>query len=234
MATGAPIRMRDTPPPMPDPALTLLTLAQWLSPAFPVGGFSYSHGLEWAVEAGDVVDAAGFENWLGAILQQGAGRNDAILLAAAYGAPDQAAVRQIDTLSRALAPSRERLQESALLGAAFARTVSDIWHLPTTDLTDLTYPVAVGRAARMQDLPLADSLLMYLHGFASNLTAAATRLIPLGQTEAQAALAALAPRCAQIAEQALTWTLDDLGGCTFMADIASMKHETQYSRLFQS
>lgn len=231
MVTGAPIRMRETPRPIPDPALTLLTLAQWLSPAFPVGGFSYSHGLEWAVEAGDVVDAAGFKDWLGALLQQGAGRNDAILLAAAYGAPDQAAVQQIDTLSRALAPSRERLQESALLGAAFARAVSDIWHLP---LSGLTYPVAVGRAAQMQGLPLGDSLLLYLHGFASNLTAAATRLIPLGQTQAQAALAALAPQCADIAQQAQAWTLDDLGGCAFMADIASMKHETQYSRLFQS
>ncbi len=216
---------------MPTDSAALLTLAQWLSPAFPVGAFSYSHGLERAVEAGDVTDVPGFQDWLGCVLTEGAGRNDAILLVSAYGAPDQRTVREIDTLARALAPSRERLKETTLQGAAFARTASDIWPL---HLSDLTYPVAVGVGARALDLLLADTLLMYLHGLASNLTSAAIRLVPLGQTAGQATLAAMAPRCSDLAAQAQTQTLDDLGACAFMADIASMKHETQYSRLFQS
>ncbi len=224
MATGAPI-------PMATDAAALLTLAQWLSPAFPVGAFSYSHGLEWAVETGDVADAATFQSWLRAILAEGAGRNDAILLAAAFGATGPTRIHEIDMLARALAPSRERLRETVQQGAAFARTASHIWPL---SLPALTYPVAVGVGARALDLPLRDTLLMYLHGLAGNLTSAAIRLIPLGQTEGQAALADLCATCADIATLAPDQTLDDLGACTFLADIASMKHETQYSRLFQS
>jgi len=219
------------PTPMPTDPAALLTLAQWLSPAFPVGAFSYSHGLEWAVETGDVTDAQGFEQWLRAILTHGAGRNDAILLVAAYRATNSDALANTDALARALSPSRERLKETSQQGAAFASTVSNIWPV---SLQNVTYPVAVGAAARALNLPLAETLALYLHGFASNLTSAATRLVPLGQTAGQTALAALTPLCSDIAAQAQIQTLDDLGASTFMSDIASMKHETQYSRLFQS
>lgn len=216
--------------PMPtDPAL--LTLTQWLSPAYPVGAFSYSHGLEWVVEAGDVADARSFDGWLTDILRHGAGRTDAILLAEAYRATTSDMLREIDDLARALAPSRERLAETTLQGAAFAQTTGDIWPLP---VGEATYPVAVGAAARALDLPLAQTLTLFLHAFAANLTSAAIRLVPLGQTEGQAVLAATAPLCADIAEAAQDSTLDDLGSSCFMADIASMKHETQYSRLFRS
>lgn len=223
----APIRMRTRSlPPSP-----LLTLAQWFSPAFPVGGFSYSHGLEWAVETGDITDAPGFQDWLSAVLADGSGRNDAILLVAAYNAETPDEVRAIDELARALAPTRERLLETRSQGAAFSRTTADIWPVPPHDLT---FPVAAGVAARAMGLALTETLLLYLHGFASNLTSVAIRLIPLGQTAGQAVLAAMAPLCSDIAAQAEIQTLDDLGACIFMADIASMKHETQYSRLFQS
>lgn len=217
--------------PMPIDAPHLLTLAQWLSPAYPVGAFSYSHGLEWAVQAGDVTDAAGFRDWLADILDHGAGRNDAILLTAAYRADTEAELLETDALARALAPSRERAMETELQGAAFAGITAEIWPAP---LPDLCYPVAVGAAARALDLPLADTLQLFVHGLAANLTSAAIRLVPLGQTEGQAALAALAPLCARIADQAQARTLDDLGSCCMMADIASMKHETLYSRLFRS
>lgn len=223
MATGAPTAM---------PTETaLLTLTQWLSPAYPVGAFSYSHGLEWAVETGDVVDSASFADWVADILKFGAGRNDAILLAAAYRARTAAQLHDIDSLARALTPSKERLMETNLQGAAFATTTADIWAVPAATYV---YPVAVGAAARGLDLPLATTLAMFVHGFAASLTSAAIRLVPLGQTEGQATLAAMAPVCAKIAQQAQEQTLDDLGGCTFLADIASMKHETQYSRLFRT
>jgi urease accessory protein len=217
------------------PTPHLLTLMQWLSPAYPVGGFSYSHGLEWAVAAGDVTDTAGFQEWLADILEYGTGRNDAILLAAAYHAPDKAALTHVDSVARALAPSSERLLETTAQGAAFVRTTADIWDM---DLPALCYPVAVGRAAALIGVGLEHVLPLYLHGFAANLTGAAMRLVPLGQTEGQRVLAAMTPLCDLLAQEALESAddvgLDDLGGSTFMADIAAMKHETQYTRLFRS
>lgn len=227
MAMAAPTAM----PTDPSEKLSLLTLAQWLSPAYPIGAFSYSHGLEWQVQSGDVDSAQRFSAWLHQVMQHGSGRNDAILLTAAYRAEDSAALDRIDQLARALAPSSERLQETVLQGAAFGDTTARIWGHPDRALT---YPVAIGAAAQAQSLPLKDSLQLYLHGFASNLTAAATRLVPLGQTEAQRVLAEIGPLCVQIADEAGQSSLDDLGSCCFIADIASMKHETQYSRLFRS
>lgn len=139
--------------------------------------------------------------------------------------------KRIDALARALAPARERLNETEMQGAAFVRTAGHIWLL---DLNDLTYPVAIGTAARTMNLPLAETLLLYLHGFAGNLTSAAIRLIPLGQTDGHTVLAAVASICSDIAAKAQSQSIDDLGACSFMADIASMKHETQYTRLFQT
>jgi urease accessory protein len=216
---------------MPIDTVALLTLTQWMSPAYPVGAFSYSHGLEWAVDCGDIADAPSFRNWLSDILTHGSARNDAILLAAAYRAGSDSALAEIDALACALAPSSERLMEMTLQGAAFAKTTSDIWPAP---LPDLTYPVAIGAAAQSQGFDLTQTLALYLHGFAANLTSAAIRLVPLGQTEGHAVLAAMTPLCTTLAQEALNLTLDDLGSCAFLADIASMKHETQYSRLFRS
>jgi urease accessory protein len=209
----------------------ILTLAQWLSPAFPVGAFTYSHGLEALVDAGTVCDAASFEAWLVDTIQHGAGQNDVILLAHAYNVDTVEALTEIDTFARALAPSAERLLETDQQGAAFARTAAAIHDL---DLSTLTYPVAVGRAARLQNLPLHDTARLFLHAFAANLTSAATRLVPLGQTEAQATLTVVTPLCQDVADQAVSLSLDDIAASTFASDIASMRHETQYSRLFRS
>lgn len=206
----------------------ILTLAQWLSPAFPVGAFSYSHGLEWVIESGQVHDKDSFQAWLTDILRHGTGRNDAILLHAAYRGADLA---EVDALARAFAPSSERLMETEQQGAAFCRTTQAIWG---KDLPSLTYPVALGYAAACQGIPLRQTCTMYLHAFASNLTSAAVRLVPLGQTDGQSVVAALSPLCETMTSQAATMTLDDLGGTTLLADIAAMKHETQYTRLFRS
>lgn len=209
----------------------ILTLAQWLSPAYPVGAFTYSHGLEALVDYGAVHNAASFSDWLTDTLTHGAGHNDVILLAAAYKADDLTALTEADDLARALAPSAERLLETDQQGAAFVRTASAIHDL---DLSKLTYPVAVGRAARLQDLPLPETARFFLHAFAANLTSAATRLVPLGQTEAQSVLTALTPLCQTIADQAIAAPLSAIASSTFASDIASMRHETQYSRLFRS
>lgn len=208
----------------------LLTLTQWLSPAYPVGAFSYSHGLEWVVETGQVCNHTDLACWLGDILEQGSGRNDAILIAAAYRAQPEA-LQEVEDTARAFAASRERLLETQAQGAAFCRITGDIWG---SSQPDLSYPVALGHAAAQQQIPLHPVLVMYLHAFASNLCAAAMRLVPLGQTEGNRVLHELSSSCERIASAAQHLTLADLGGACILAEIASMKHETQYTRLFRT
>ena len=206
----------------------VLTLTQWFSPAFPVGAFAYSHGLEWAIEAGDVSDAASTRDWIETVLRHGSGWTDALLIGAAYHADDP---REVDDIARALAASRERLNESVLQGEAFSATVAA---LTGGRAQALTYPVAVGHAARAADLPLELTAQVFLQAFASNLVSAAMRLVPLGQVEGQRLIRDLTPLCAKIAPMALRADLDDLSSTAFMTDLAAMKHETQYARVFRT
>ena len=206
----------------------LLTLTQWLSPAYPVGAFAWSHGLERAVSRGDVSDAASLADWLRAVLENGAGRSDAILLCAAYGADD---VTPIAELAAALSPSRERRMETLQQGAAFAATTRAVWKF---DLPDMAYPVAVGRAANLAELPLASVVHVWLQAFVSNLVQCAQRLLPLGQTAGQRILHQLSPAIAAVGQEALSASLDDIGSATFAVDTASMQHKTQYARIFRS
>ena len=223
---------RTTSPILMTSDAAILKLAQWLSPAFPVGAFSHSHGLEWAVEAGDLPDAARVEAWLRDVLVHGAGRSDAIFLAASYRAADRAALRALDAQARAFAPSAERLLESVAQGRAFCRVLGAVW--PDGAEPDLTYPVALGHAAKLHDLPLLLTARMYLHAVTSNLVSAAIRLVPLGQTEGQRVLTALTPLCATLAAEAVEEDIADIASTAFRSDIAAMKHETQYSRLFRT
>ncbi|MEV8466931.1 urease accessory UreF family protein [Fluviibacterium sp. DFM31] len=209
----------------------VLTLTQWLSPAYPVGAFAYSCGLEGAVDLGQVSDEASLEAWLRDLLHHGASHGDALFLAATYRADTPEAVAGIDATARAFAPSRERLQEADHLGAAFAKITGAVW---AQDLDGLTYPVAVGRAARLAGLPQDLTAAMYLQAMLSNLLAAAQRLMPLGQSAAQAMLHRLTPLCSEIAAQTAQGDLDTLSSTSFLADIASMHHETQYARIFRT
>ncbi|MFY9211325.1 MAG: urease accessory protein UreF [Aestuariivita sp.] len=211
--------------------LAHLTLMQWLSPGYPVGAFAYSHGLERMVDCGQVHDSTTFHQWLDDILRHGTGRSDAILLHSAYRSQSPARLGELDDLARALCASHERRIETELQGEAFARTTAAIWG---ADDAPLAYPVAVGVAARREGIDASLTCATYLHAFAANLTSAAIRLIPLGQTDGQGVLARLAPVCQQISEETLHLSPEDIGSSTFAADIASMQHETQYSRLFRS
>ncbi len=208
----------------------ILTLTQWLSPGFPVGAFAYSHGLETEIAAGRIDSGHTLADWLKDIVACGGGQADVVLLSAAYHA-DPSEVGEIDRTARAFSASAERLLETEQQGAAFASTVDAIWH---TDLGPLTYPVAVGRAARSRDLPLDLTARMYLHAFAANLISAAVRLVPLGQTEGQALLAGLAPLIQETATWAMDTPLDALASPCFAADIAAMHHETLYSKVFRT
>ncbi|MBY8974627.1 urease accessory protein UreF [Rhodobacteraceae bacterium NNCM2] len=206
----------------------LLKLHAWLSPGYPVGAYTYSHGLERAVEDGVVTSAPALAAWVEDCLTRGAGRSDAILLAHAWRAPEDDGIAE---LALALTPSAERLLEAEAQGAAFAQVTGDAWGEP---VAPAPYPVAVGRAAAAHRVPLAETLQVYLQAFAANLVSAAVRLVPLGQTEGQRVLAGLSPIIAALAEEAAAAPLDQIGGCAIGADIASMRHETQNVRLFRS
>ena len=212
----------------------------WLSPAYPVGAFAYSHGVEWAAECGDVSDGASLYEWIDALLAHGSGRNDALLFAAAWRAAQTSELTDIAELAVALAPSRERRLETLQQGGGFLAATQAAW--PCAKLDDAikaigphkAYPVCFAASLAAHDLPLRPALDGFIAAFAGNLVSAAVRLSVLGQTEAQAILARLSPRIAGVADATECGALEDLGSCAFRADLASMKHETQYSRLFRS
>ena len=224
-------------------AAALYRLMTWLSPAFPVGGFSYSSGIEWAVEAGDIVDTATLADWLDAMLGDGSGFCDATFLVHAYRAAEageETTLNDIAELAAAFVPSRERQLETSSQGRAFIDISRAAWDADGLDAmvaacgTPLVYPVAVGVVAATHGVPPAQTLHAFLHALVSNWISAASRLIPLGQTDSQRVLVRLEAAVAATAKRALHATLDDLGSATFRADLASLRHETQYTRLFRS
>jgi urease accessory protein len=226
-----------------DEAAALYRLMTWLSPAFPVGAFSYSSGIEWAVEAGDIVDMTTLQDWLASMLADGPGFCDGVLLAHAHRAAassDDAGLREVAELAAAFAPSRERHLETTAQGRAFIEIARAAWECDGLDRLiaacdgTIVYPVAVGIVSAAHAIPLASTMHGFLHALTSNWISAGARLIPLGQTDSQRALAALEPVVVAVGKRALGATLDDLGSATFRADLASMRHETQYTRLFRS
>ena len=209
----------------------LLQLLAFMSPAFPVGGFAYSHGLERAIDDGIVTSADEVREWIESLLVYGSGWNDAVLFAAAYNASDEIRL-EIDELALALAASRERALETTDLGKSFAKAVVILSASETMNFK--TYPVAVAAACQKTCIDKNTGLLAYLQAFSNNLIAVAVRLVPLGQTKGLEIMRDLMPVISRTAERALAASLDDLGSSTLLSDIASMKHESQYSRVFRS
>lgn len=236
MGTDAPIPMNTWQPPMipirlMTPNRALLTLAQWLSPAYPVGGFAYSHGLESAIHARMILTPDDLLDWLSDLIVHGSGRNDCVLLQAAHASKDVAALDWVNDTGLAFAASSERQLETTLQGQAFCKTTAAIWD---SDGSSYIYPVAVGAASARLSIDATVTATMYVHAIISNLVAAAQRLMKLGQTDGQAIIAALAPLCETVAKDTATATLDDLHATTFLFDIASMQHETLQPRIFRS
>lgn len=224
----------------------LLRLTTWLSPAFPVGAYTYSHGLEFAVEAGLVSDRSGLVDWIELVVRDGTGRIDAALFAVAWRAAargDMPALKVATERCSAMRSTAEMALETAAQGSAFIHTVRTAWphawldswarELEAEGLVP-SYPVAVAVAAAIAEIPLRPALSAYLNAFAANLVSAGIRLIPLGQTDGQIALERLQPMVLTAAEEALERPEDDWGGAALIVDWASMKHETQYTRLFRS
>jgi len=223
--------------------LPSLPLMIWLSPAFPVGSFAYSHALEWVAATGDLPHADALQAWLDDLVAHGAIRNDAILLSAALQAArdgDAAGLIDANDLALALAGSRERFIETSGQGDAFRIAVRASWRNDAFDRFDaaidgaIAYPVAVALAAGAHGQDLGATLDAYLMATISNLTSAAIRLGIIGQTDAMRIIVQALPAIGVLAAFATHATLDDVGGCAFRSDIASMRHETQATRLFRT
>lgn len=221
-------------------------LLSWLSPAFPVGAYSYSHGLEYAVEAGLVCDVPTLVGWIEGILEHGAGRNDAILFDAAWRAEvssDTGLLGELLDWGEAFRGTAELALECGAQGRAFLEAVRAAW--PDARLDALAaiaaerdrvpaYPVVVGAALASAGIDVDISRRAYLHAFAANLVSAAVRLIPLGQTDGLRVLAALEAKVRSVATGTAGLGVADLGGAAWMVDWCSARHETQYTRLFRS
>jgi len=216
-----------------------LRLLAWLSPAFPTGGFAWSHGIEWAVDHGDIKDGPTLQSWLETLLRHGSARTDAILLRLAHrAANDPPALAALTELAIATAASHERHAESIGQGNAFIRAATSWSPAVLTALQqqagDIPHPVAVGALAGSKSVAEDLACAAYLQTLASNLISAAVRLVPLGQSAGLAVLAALEPTIAETAALTRSATEHDLGSAAFRSDLAAMHHETQYTRLFRS
>jgi len=226
--------------------LPLLRLQAWLSPAFPTGSYSYSHGLEWAVEAGSVYDRASLVDWLSADLRYGSGRNEAILFRDAWTCAvldDRSGLLEIAELAAAFRSTSEFALESAQQASACRSTLSQVWPDLLLDeiaqaLADRCIPlslaVVLGIRCAKQDIAMVLALPAFLQSYVAILVTAGVRLVPLGQTDGQAAIAALEDTVLATSADVATASIHDLGSAAFMVDLASMAHETQYTRLFRS
>ncbi|MEM9392519.1 MAG: urease accessory UreF family protein [Pseudomonadota bacterium] len=205
-----------------------LTLQQWLSPAFPISAFAYSHGLEWAISEKYVTDAPTLQSWLETVLKTGTGRVDGALVAAAARGEDPF---ELSALAEALAASAERWAEARDQGAAFMATTNALYN---DDSPPMPYPVAFGMRAGQLGLPVSEIVALYLQGFASNLISAAVRFLPLGQTEGQRVSAALHPLLAKLGDALADLPLDQIASGAVMSDFAAMAHEMMDVRIFKS
>jgi urease accessory protein len=232
---------RSTPSVMADPLYRLLA---WLSPAYPIGAFSYSHGVETAVEEGFIKDRVSLVTWLQTVLSDGTGRVDGALFAAAWraaGAKDWILFDAIAERAAAWRGTSEMALESRQQGGSFLSITKNAWKHPDLDAAherlagEIALPVAVALAAAVHGIALEMALSGYLHAFTANLISAAVRTVPLGQTDGQLALAGLEAYVNQAARAAIAVeSLDEVGTATPLLDWCSLKHETQYTRLFRS
>ena len=228
---------------MSEQQTALYRLMAWLSPSYPVGAFSYSSGIEWAVETGDIKDSATLADWLSLMMTDGAGFCDAVLFVHAHRAAsggDANALREVAELAAAFAPTKERHLETTAQGRAFVEATRAAWSCDTLDLLakswdgPIAYPVAVATACAGHGIAAEQALAAFLHAIAANWISAGVRLIPLGQTDGQRVLAALEPAIAATAARALNSRIHALGSAAFSSDLASTRHDPHYTRLFRS
>ena len=208
--------------------LKFMTVIQWMSPAFPIGAFAYSHGLEWAIDKDHVSNGEKLQKWITDLLEYGSLRTDAIFISLILRGHD---VRKMNELSMALCPAGERLLETKLQGSAFAKVIEDVWQ---QDIGELSLPIAVALAAKNQSIEQDLILPAYLHAFCSNLISAAIRLIPIGQTEGQRIMLELYTTISDLVQTASESEIDDLNSACFFSDVSAMEHEYLQPRIFKT
>ena len=206
----------------------LITLMQWLSPAFPIGGFAYSHGLEWAINKGYVSNREELQKWISDLLEYGSLKNDAILINLVLQGSDP---KEINELAMALCQANERLSETKLQGGAFCKIMGDVWNL---EIDNLTLPIALALAAKNESIDQNLVVPAYLHSFCSNLISVAIRLVPIGQTDGQKTLRELSPLISDSFRAVAKSDKDDLGSACFLSDVSAMQHEYLQPRVFKT
>ena len=206
----------------------LITVMQWLSPAFPIGGFAYSHGLEWAINKGYVSNREELQKWISDLLEYGSLKNDAILIKLVLKGSDP---KEINEIAIALCPANERLSETQLQGGAFCKIMREVWSL---EIDDLALPIALALAAKNESIDQNLVVPAYLHSFCSNLISVAMRLIPIGQTDGQKTLRELSPLISDSVRAVAKSDKDDLGSACFLSDVSAMQHEYLQPRVFKT
>ena len=206
----------------------LITVMQWLSPAFPIGGFAYSHGLEWAIDKGHVSNREELKKWISDLLEYGSLKNDAILIKLVLQGSDP---KEINELAMALCPASERLSETQLQGGAFCKIMREVWSL---EIDELTLPIALALAAKNESIDQNLVVPAYLHSFCSNLISVAMRLIPIGQTDGQKILRELSPLISDSVRSVAKSDKDDFGSACFLSDVSAMQHEYLQPRVFKT
>jgi urease accessory protein len=206
----------------------LITVMQWLSPAFPIGGFAYSHGLEWAINKGYVSNREELQKWVSDLLEYGSLKNDAILIKLVLKGSDP---KEINEIAMALCPANERLSETQLQGGAFCKIIREVWSL---EIDDLALPIALALAAKNENIDQNLVVPAYLHSFCSNLISVAMRLIPIGQTDGQKTLRELSPLISDSVRAVAKSDKDDLGSACFLSDVSAMQHEYLQPRVFKT
>jgi urease accessory protein len=210
-------------------ASQLLLLFNWMSPAFPIGSFAYSHGLETAIVENEITTQSEVQSWIADLIKQGSGWNDAVLFAKCWNSKSE----ELNELALSMALSSERYLETTQLGRSFAIAASVFTNVKFAD-GDLAYPIAAGMACKSIGVDQYSALLAFLQGFVAAQVSVAVRLVPLGQTAGLHILKNLMPIISETANRAAIATLDDLGSCTLLADIAAMKHEHLQPRIFRT
>ncbi len=215
--------------PMATDHTSLLLLLNWMSPTFPIGSFTYSHGLEQAIADGRLKTAQEVENWIADLLQSGSGWNDAVFFALCW----QKEIEELNALALAMASSTERYLETTHLGRNF-NVAASVWTGEQKRDEVMAYPVAAGLACKQMRIAKDQALAAYLQGFCAALVSVAVRLVPLGQTSGLKILRNLSPLISRTVTRAAAASLDDLGSNCIAADIAAMQHETLEPRIFRT
>ena len=214
---------------------SLLRLMTLFSPVFPVGGFTYSHGLEQAVHENFITNAEDLFNWLDDLAIHGSLHNDAILISEAWRYTNQDQnISSLIEIANTIAASKERSMEIDLQGAAFCKAIAETGFSKKIYNKTMPYPIAVGVLGYQMEIELQSVLTAYLHAFISNLVQTAIRLVPLGQSDGVKTMARMEERVLSLIVQNDKLTIDQLGSCCLLSDIMAMRHETLYSRIFRS